>query len=74
MNKMNGHDKSETVTIGGKTIPVIQATSITTIKHKETGVIYKDETEWKKLGIDPKDIQVDTKISVPSLDLLAKTK
>ena len=74
MNKMNGENKSETVTIGGKTIPVIQATSITTIKHKETGVIYKDETEWKKLGIDPKDIQVDTKISVPSLDLLAKTK
>ena len=74
MNKMNGYDKSETVTIGGKTIPVIQATSITTIKHKETGVIYKDETEWKKLGIDPKDIQVDTKITVPSLDLLAKTK
>ena len=74
MTKMNGEDKSETVTIGGKTIPVIQATSITTIKHKETGVIYKDETEWKKLGIDPKDIQVDTKISVPSLDLLAKTK
>ena len=74
MNKMNGEDKSETVTIGGKTIPVIQATSITTIKHKETGVVYKDETEWKKLGIDPKDIQVDTKITVPSLDLLAKTK
>ena len=35
---------------------------------------YKDETEWKKLGIDPKDIQVDTKITVPSLDLSAKTK
>ena len=74
MNKMNGEDKSETVTIGGKKIPLIQATSITTIKHRETGVIYKDEAEWKKLGIDPKDIQVDTKITIPSLDLLAKTK
>ena len=74
MNKMNGEDKSETVTIGGKKIPLIQATSITTIKHRHTGVVYKDETEWKKLGIDPKDIQVDTKITVPSLDLLAKTK
>ena len=74
MNKMNGEDKSETVTIGGKTIPVIQATSVTTIKHKKTGVVYKNETEWKKLGIDPKDIQVDTKITVPSLDLSAKTK
>ena len=74
MNKMNGEDKSETVTIGGKKILVIQATSITTIKHRETGVIYKDEAEWKKLGIDPKDIKIDTKIIVPSLDLLAKTK
>ena len=74
MNKMNGEDKSETVTIGGKTIPVLQATSITTIKHRETGAVYKDETEWKNLGIDPKDIQVDTKITIPSLDLLAKTK
>ena len=74
MNKMNGEDKSETVTIGGKTIPVLQATSVTTIKHKETGVVYKDEAEWKNLGIDPKDIKIDTKITVPSLDLLAKTK
>ena len=39
MNKMNGEDKSETVTIGGKKIPLIQATSITTIKHRETGVM-----------------------------------
>ena len=74
MNKMNGEDKSETVTIGGKTIPVLQATSVTTIKHKETGVVYKDEAEWKNLGIDPKDIKIDTKITVPSLDLSAKTK
>ena len=72
--KINGEAKSETVTVGGKKIPIIQATSITTIKHKTTGVVYKDETEWKKLGIDPKDIQVDTKITIPSLDLLAKTK
>ena len=74
MNKMNGEDKSETVTIGDKEIPVIQAASITTIKHKKTGVVYKDETAWKNLGIDPKDIQVDTKITIPSLALSAKTK
>ena len=74
MNKINGEDRSETIKIGGKEIPVIQARSVTTIKHKKTGVVYKDEAEWKRLGIDPKDIQVDTKITVPSLDLLAKTK
>jgi len=37
-------------------------------------VVYKDEAEWKALGIDPKDIKVDVKIQIPSLDLLAKTK
>ena len=74
MNKTNGEFKSEIVTVGGKEVPVIQATSVTTIKHKKTGLVYKDETEWKKLGIDPKDIQIDTKITIPSLDLLAKKK
>jgi hypothetical protein len=74
MTKINGHDKSETVLVGNKEIPVIQTKSITMIKHKKTGVIYKDEAEWKKLGIDPRDIQIDTKIIIPSLDLLAKTK
>ena len=74
MIKTNVHDKSETLTIGGKEVTVIQARSITTIKHKKTGGVYKDEAEWKALGIDPKDIQIDTKILVPSLDLFAKTK
>ena len=74
MNKMNGHDKSETVTIGGKKIPVITAKSQTIITNSKTGVVYKDEAEWKALGIDPKDIKVDVKIQIPSLDLLAKTK
>ena len=72
--KMEDNSKSEKVTLNGKEIPVIQATSVTTIKHKKTGVVYKDEAEWKALGIDPKDIQIDAKIMVPSLDLLAKTK
>ena len=72
--KINGESKSEKVTLNGKEVPVVQATSITTIKHKKTGVVYKDEAEWKALGIDPKDIQIDAKITVPSLDLLMKTK
>ena len=74
MNKMNGEDKSETVTIGGKKIPLIQATSITTIKHKETGVIYKDDEEWKSLGIDPSLIKRDVLVEMPRLDLYGKTK
>jgi hypothetical protein len=65
---------SEKITIDGKEIPVLQVQSKTIIKNKKTGVIYKDEAEWKGLGIDPKDVQVDVKIQVPSLDLLAKTK
>jgi len=72
--KINGESKSEKITLNGKEIPVVQATSTTTIKHKKTGVVYKDEAEWKNLGIDPNDIKIDTKITVPSLDLLAKTK
>ena len=72
--KINGESKSEKVMLNGKEIPVVQATSITTIKHKKTGVVYKDEAEWKSLGIDPKDIKIDTKIALPSLDLLMKTK
>ena len=65
---------SEKITIDGKEIPVLQVQSKTIIKNKETVVVYKDEAEWKGLGIDPKDVQVDVKIQVPSLDLLAKTK
>ena len=65
---------SEKITIDGKELPVLQVKSKTIIKNKETGVVYKDEAEWKGLGIDPKDVQVDVKIQVPSLDLLAKTK
>jgi len=72
--KINGVDKGETIIIHGKEVPVINAKSKTIISHRTTGVVYKDEAEWKALGIDPKDIKVDVKIQIPSLDLLAKTK
>ena len=71
---INGEDKQEIIKIGGKDIPVINAKSKTIITHRTTGVVYKDEAEWKALGIDPKDIKVDVKIQIPSLDLFAKTK
>ena len=72
--QVNGEDKHETITIGNKQVPVINAKSQTIITNSKTGVVYKDEAEWKGLGIDPQDVQVDVKIEVPSLDLLAKTK
>ena len=72
--QINGVDKGETIIIQGKEVPVINAKSQTIITNSKTGVVYKDEAEWKALGIDPKDIKVDVKIPIPSLDLLAKTK
>jgi len=72
--KSNGEDKQQVIKIGGKEVPIITAESKAVIKNKKTGVIYKDNEEWTALGIDPKDIQVDIKIEVPTLDLLAKTK
>jgi len=62
------------VTINGKEIPVIQATTKTLIKHKTTGEVYTTEDEWKNKGISPEDIKRDVIIEVPKLDLFAKTK
>ena len=54
---------------------VLKATKVTTtIKHKETGEIYKTEDEWKAKGIDEKDIQRYVHVLMPPLDLFSKTK
>ena len=63
-----------TIKHNGKDIPVLNAKVTTTIKHKETGVIYKDDEEWRGLGIDPTDIQRDVVVEMPRLDLYGKTK
>ena len=63
-----------TVKVNGKDIPVVNAKVITTIKNKKTGVIYKDEDEWKTLHIPVEDIQRDVLVKIPKLDLFAKTK
>ena len=63
-----------TIKHNGKDIPVIDAKVITTIKNKKTGVIYKDEEEWKALHIPVEDIQRDVLVKIPKLDLFAKTK
>ena len=62
------------VKVNGKDVPLIKAKVTSTIKHKETGVVYKDEEEWKGLKVDPANIQRDVLVKLPRLDLFAKTK
>ena len=62
------------VKVDGKDVPLIKAKVTTTIKHKETGVVYKNEEEWKGLKVDPANIQRDVLVKLPRLDLFAKTK
>ena len=64
----------DTIKHNGKDIPVLNARVTTTIKHKETGIIYKDDDEWKRLGIDPVLIKRDVLVEMPRLDLYGKTK
>ena len=64
----------DTIKHNGKDIPVLNARVTTTIKHKETGVVYKDDEEWKTLGIDPSLIKRDVLVEMPRLDLYGKTK
>jgi hypothetical protein len=62
------------IKVNGKDVPVVKATAVMTLSNLKTGVKYETEKEWKALGIDPKEIRRDIKITVPSLDLFAKTK
>ena len=64
----------DTIKHNGKDIPVLNARVTTTIKHKESGVIYKDDEEWKRLGIDPSLIKRDVLVKMPRRDLYGKTK
>ena len=61
------------VKVNGKDVPVVTAKAITTIKNKKTGVVYKDEEEWKALQIPVEDIRRDVLVKIPKLDLFAKT-
>ena len=64
----------DTIKHNGKDIPVLNAKVTTTIKHKESGVIYKDDEEWKALGVEPSLIKRDVLVEMPRLDLYGKTK
>jgi hypothetical protein len=64
----------DTVKINGKEVPLIYAKTKTIIKHKKTGEQYSTEEEWKAKGINVEDIQRDVIVTLPRLDLFAKTK
>ena len=64
----------DTIKHNGKDIPVLNARVTTTIKHKKSGVIYKDDEEWKALGVEPSLIKRDVLVEMPRLDLYGKTK
>ena len=64
----------DTVKIDGKEVPLIYAKTKTIIKHKKTGEQYSTEEEWKAKGINVEDIQRDVTVTLPKLDLFAKTK
>ena len=64
----------DTIKHNGKDIPIKYADVKVTIKHKETGVIYKDDEEWKGHGIDPSKIKRDVLVKMPRLDLFGETK
>ena len=62
------------VKINGKEVPLVYAKTKTIIKHKKTGEQYATEEEWKAKGIDVENIQRDVIVTLPRLDLFAKTK
>jgi len=64
----------DTVKVNGKEVPLIYAKTRTIIKHKKTGEQYSTEEEWKAKGISVEDIQRDVIVTLPKLDLFAKTK
>jgi len=62
------------IKIDGHEVPLIHAKTKTIIKHKKTGEQYATEEEWKAKGINVEDIQRDVTVTLPKLDLFAKTK
>ena len=64
----------DTIKVDGKEVPLIYAKTKTIIKHKKTGEQYATEEEWKAKGINVEDIRRDVIVTLPKLDLFAKTK
>ena len=62
------------IKVNGQEVPLIHAKTKTIIKHKKTGEHYSTEEEWKAKGINVEDIRRDVIVTLPKLDLFAKTK
>jgi len=62
------------IKVNGQEVPLIHAKTKTIIKHKKTGEQYATEEEWKAKGINVEDIRRDVIVTLPKLDLFAKTK
>ena len=50
------------------------ATVEETYRHKKTGELFKEKSEWIAKGYKPEEMAQDVKVIMPPLDLLSKTK
>ena len=62
------------IKVNGKDVPLAQGKVVTTITNKKTGTVYKTDEEWKTLKVRAEDIKRDVTVTLPTLDLSAKTK
>ena len=64
----------EMIKVNGKDVPLAPAKVVTKITNKKTGTVYKTDEEWKTLKVRAEDIKRDVTVTLPTLDLFAKTK
>ena len=64
----------EMIKVNGKDVPLHMAETVTTIINKKTGTVYQTDEEWKTLKVPAEDIKRDVTVTLPTLDLFAKTK
>ena len=53
---------------------VLNAEVEETYRHKKTGEVFKEKSEWIAKGYKPEEMAQDVKVIMPPLDLLSKTK
>ena len=62
------------IKVNGKDVPLAQGKVVTIITNKKTGIVYQTDEEWKTLKVPAEDIKRDVTVTLPTLDLFAKTK